>query len=1482
MKIEDIYNNFQLRAEVSVILRTGQQFGGTLVGVSESSITLRPSSGGNLVLSAEAIDCIFPASTTQPPSIASFSSLPAPVAETRPLAGDSTISPLPPPTAAPLLYPPEVINQVTEVAALYKGAIQQATFEPLPPEFKLPLSLPFSVRKSRMEGEWNRLKDQYLYATKIKDFSRLAQIIRGYEQIVNKYSELSAAARFNLGCLQFELGQTTEALKTFELAIAHTRTSQLFYNLAAIALKRNDFAKACYALQEFFKLSSPTDHSLVWHTFLRVLLECHAVQLFPELLKQALQEKCHSDVHLILKSVVFVLKTHEETDSANEVMAWLLQDRLEPEQTLTLVESRLGRLNLEPIADYSKQQQKLQETQAQAKLQEAQRKNQKQVAALLNEAAQLERKQQHSQALPLVRKVLQLDANNQQAKQLETDLLEYSRQQSLQSRRSSGNGPYAKARNAREDKKFNEAENLFLEAIRTKDSFDSAINDLASMYLQQVRDTDAIDLLVKYQNQVSNPSASYNLLADAYKRGGKYRDEIRCLQQVLNITSSQPKRYYPVLKRISIAQAKLRDFEKSESNLKSYLRAFPDEENAQRLLEKVQGAIETGNYTELDTYIDNQEDKDARTRYSLFLASHVERCKYEGVDASKKVSKQFTEGDAKKLRNTADAPRHPHERAEYYLSAAKILIDNLRIQPEEARPSIDLRNFCAAMGDACVSEQKHKDVTRTYYAEAFAVAPEWAPQLSVKLVQYIMLYYSTPEEVLKANEQTAIESCLSELLLKRQNLGSAAIEGLVYLSWLNSKVRDEIMRSTQHSKRLTAEIQTRCYQMLGEQEEQTTDSSEAAKVLLELWNRCRDLMSQRYQKIKDELAVLNSLAHSLTSIPDQIERIQQLDQKVRGTLDREYLKTIKDILNKIYEYSQQPSYDGRQDYEPTIRERVTQLSKKIEDNPTKDSLELFRPYLLLLWKTVEKDFDEVRQAAEPEKLKIELSLPFYTPDTKSRVECQITISNEQGKSPVNAIKILVQDSPNGEYSPEDKTVSVPERLYGGKSKTCVIPVIVTEKAKQSQVFTLYYELSYRTRTENQINTSNAQAIPLYPAENFEEIENPYHYGLPVSDANMFFGRQQMIENLLAAIRKNSLAKSLVIYGQKRTGKSSVLLHLKRQLTLPVIPVYFSLGDVDDPSNTALHDDPALGTFLYTIIRRIEATFKNLAGEGYPSVEVERPILERFIQAPRNEFQDYMEELKRILKPIPAYRDVRLMLLLDEFTYIYEEINKGNIKDTFMRAWKALLEAGHFGAVLVGQDVMPQFTERFPNEFQVAESLRVSYLAPEDAHDLIVKPIKIPGTEESRYKGEAVKRLIELTAGNPYYIQIFCYRLVNYMNSKKAIYVTDADIERVKNGLIRGNDALQKTDFDNLIRAADGISDMTLPEDAEAVLREIANGSHTPDAYCDRTAITAEMSQAKSIDEVLDDLVKRDVVEKSGVSRYRIRVRLFTEWLLAHQ
>ena len=72
--------------------------------------------------------------------------------------------------------------------------------------------------------------------------------------------------------------------------------------------------------------------------------------------------------------------------------------------------------------------------------------------------------------------------------------------------------------------------------------------------------------------------------------------------------------------------------------------------------------------------------------------------------------------------------------------------------------------------------------------------------------------------------------------------------------------------------------------------------------------------------------------------------------------------------------------------------------------------------------------------------------------------------------------------------------------------------------------------------------------------------NPYVAGAPRRGGRGFFGRQETLEWIARGLR-NPDNNSLVLFGQRRIGKTSLLLQLQR--TLPdaaFLPIYFDLQD----------------------------------------------------------------------------------------------------------------------------------------------------------------------------------------------------------------------------------------------------------------------------------------------------------------------------------
>ena len=411
----------------------------------------------------------------------------------------------------------------------------------------------------------------------------------------------------------------------------------------------------------------------------------------------------------------------------------------------------------------------------------------------------------------------------------------------------------------------------------------------------------------------------------------------------------------------------------------------------------------------------------------------------------------------------------------------------------------------------------------------------------------------------------------------------------------------------------------------------------------------------------------------------------------------------------------------------------------------------------------------------------------------------------------------------------------------------------------------------------------SQSLRLYSADEYEEIPNPYaplsDGGPMTADSPMFYGRKTFIKEKVDAIL-NAQSKQIIIYGQKRCGKSSVLNQLKKDLenTGNVFCVKFSMGEIIQNISEV--------SFYYKILSSIRSELESLEFDGFGVPKFEIPKFAEFRsqddENPLNTFIDYVKRFKRLCKQCKGWESKKLVVMIDEFTYLYSQIKVGKISPTIMKQWKAITqnEETQFSVVLVGQDVVPSFKKEdyARNAFGVIEDVRLTYLSDNAARSLIEEPI-FDKYHKTRYIGDAVTKIIEYTSSNPYYIQIFCARMVAYMNQEKIISVTEADVEEVAQSFIKGAQALTSDKFDGLLKAGEEKDTEEFDEnDVLEVLIKISKASKNI-GRCTRDEINA-LENKELEDQIIKNLEDREVLSLVN-GFYKIQVKLFQEWLLNH-
>jgi hypothetical protein len=577
-----------------------------------------------------------------------------------------------------------------------------------------------------------------------------------------------------------------------------------------------------------------------------------------------------------------------------------------------------------------------------------------------------------------------------------------------------------------------------------------------------------------------------------------------------------------------------------------------------------------------------------------------------------------------------------------------------------------------------------------------------------------------------------------------------------------------------------------------------------------------------------------------------------------------------DIMNTLGEFNSQESFEDKERYFNICMSQIHKILEEVDDSPTEFSYNILRSKLLYLEKLINAEFLQIVKTSKP-ILAFSIMGESSINETDNIVRIQIAISNKKGCAPVSQIMIDILNTNDVEFINENNLSNSP--VKGGEQAIFKLKIKISEQVKQARAANLDFKCSYRVRgNEEEYVISGQLTLKLYSEIDFNPIVNSFAVVAdsgPVMDKNMFYGRDQFINDIMDSII-NSNSKCVIVYGQKRSGKSSVLHHLKEKLmeNKKAFCISFSLGEIIEELSPL--------TFYYKILSEIEDSLEKYEINGSNVIDFKSPSLDELKVAPAIIFNEKMNIFKHQLSKGNLHNFRTLVLLIDEFTYIYTAIQRKFLSDQFMKTWKSFLEKGMFSAVLVGQDIMPKFKEAYPNEFGVTEDKRLTYLDASEAKKLIEKPIWDRERNKSRYLGRAIDLILDYTSANPYYVQIFCARLVDFMNQNKAINVTEADIHEVADTFISGEHALVADKFDNLITAGDADLEAIPIDDTKKTLKEIALASKNLD-FCPREAINLGDSEYE--EKILKDLRQREVLSCPQPGYYKINVRLFKNWLI---
>lgn len=369
--------------------------------------------------------------------------------------------------------------------------------------------------------------------------------------------------------------------------------------------------------------------------------------------------------------------------------------------------------------------------------------------------------------------------------------------------------------------------------------------------------------------------------------------------------------------------------------------------------------------------------------------------------------------------------------------------------------------------------------------------------------------------------------------------------------------------------------------------------------------------------------------------------------------------------------------------------------------------------------------------------------------------------------------------------------------------------------------------------------------------------NPYIIGPAISNPKNFFGREKVFQFVEDNLKNG--ARAILLHGQRRIGKSSVLLqipHFVADNEFVFIP--FDLQDKGHlPLNRILH------LLAETIVNRLKLTLDDMTVPTESELATDPSLFS----------QRFLPEIARRLA------QKKLVLMLDEFDVLNSYDPAASVQSFFPYLQTLLSQHEHLFIIpVIGRQ--PDDLPKLLGLFREAPNRKIDVLSREDAEKLIAEPTK--GALE--YTQEAIEAILQLSQRHPYFTQLLCYALFVQAKSEQQQQVTPAAVERAV-------DEAMELGEGGLAWFRDG-----LPIPERVVFSAVSEAQERADASNDGIVAApatilkqAGVVQTDALRQAETQLVVWDFLDLAAGSEllsetarvYRVKVELVRRWLVKY-
>jgi AAA+ ATPase superfamily predicted ATPase len=410
---------------------------------------------------------------------------------------------------------------------------------------------------------------------------------------------------------------------------------------------------------------------------------------------------------------------------------------------------------------------------------------------------------------------------------------------------------------------------------------------------------------------------------------------------------------------------------------------------------------------------------------------------------------------------------------------------------------------------------------------------------------------------------------------------------------------------------------------------------------------------------------------------------------------------------------------------------------------------IFHDLGIRLRELLEADFGE-HPVNAPATIEVSLADKKYPLEVASvPVAVRIALANRGPGVARNVVLRLAADAVGFE---EDErrysslSVGTREVVFAGKVVTMQSPAALAEVSWESgrgSLSTRLFELELLAQAK-QIDWAQF------------EFANPYSL-MPVATETELAGRSAPFRQLVAAALSET-PKAVVIHGQKRVGKTSLLNALVSELERRDLPgiVSVSITGGDIASSDPMQFVPRFGKAVCDEIRADD----RFADVGIP------------------EFEDTLAPLKAFGRGcIKRDSSFRLILAVDEFDLLPVDLYRpGSPAEAFFASLRTLTLEPWLRLILVGSERMRTILAEQGSHLNNVDEIALDYFARDRDFEDFRQLVAAPTAGLLEFTEGAIARIYDWVAGHPYFAKYVCQKVFERAFASQDAHVTDADVQ----------------------------------------------------------------------------------------------------------